>query len=519
MSPPREIELKLDVPATSLPRLTASSLLKRAAKSAAKPSSLVSTYFDTKNLNLRKKGLSLRVRRVGDRSVQTVKQEDGPATGLFVRREWEQGLKTNQPDLDAARKTALGPLLKKKLRRELEPVFETRVRRQVFKICNGEGEVELSIDKGRIEAGPKTSPLCELELELKHGSAANLFAVAKTLAQEVPVQLAIKSKAQRGYALLTSEKDGPVKATTVALAPEADVQSGFRCICSECLHQLVANQPSVLADDAEGVHQMRVALRRLRSAMSLFSGMLDDPQTAVLKAELKWLTRELGPARELQVFLKRVAQPVASRHAKQPGLMLLSQELRERHEGALARARAAVESLRFRALVLDTAAWIEIGDWRRNPDNAAMRERQLAAFAAEELCRRRKTILKRGKSLDKLDPRRRHRLRIQAKKLRYASEFFHGIFARKKSKQGRKNFVARLEQLQDALGDLNDIAVNDKLSEEIVDGMDAGAKRRDGRAEAFAAGRLSGREEARISGVIKQAKRAYAVFAKAGPFW
>jgi triphosphatase len=141
MSPPREIELKLDVPARYLPRLTASSLLK----GVTKPVNLVSVYFDTDKLKLHQRGLSLRVRRIGRRLVQTVKQENNGKAALFDRGEWEHDVPAKQPDLDAVRDTALAPLLNEKLRRGLKPVFETRVCRKVFHIQCGESEIELSI--------------------------------------------------------------------------------------------------------------------------------------------------------------------------------------------------------------------------------------------------------------------------------------------------------------------------------------------------------------------------------------
>src|SRR5262245_43434719 len=175
MSNPREIELKLDVPLYNLPRLTASPLLKDASKSAAKPVNLVSVYFDTNKLQLRQKGLSLRVRRIGRRYVQTIKQENNGNAALFARGEWEHEDPAKQPDLNAARDTALAPLLNKKLHRALKPVFETHVWRKVLQVRSGPSEIELSIDKGKVEAGRKSSPLCEVELELKQGQAADLF--------------------------------------------------------------------------------------------------------------------------------------------------------------------------------------------------------------------------------------------------------------------------------------------------------------------------------------------------------
>ena len=110
-------------------------------------------------------------------------------------------------------------------------------------------------------------------------------------------------------------------------------------------------------------------------------------------------------------------------------------------------------------------------------------------------------------------------LRIQAKKLRYAAEFFAPAFPRKRAIRRRKDFVASSQQLQDALGELNDIAVNEKLLGQLGDGGDAGAKRHGGLIRKAFVGRLSGREEARIALVLKEAKRAYDAFAKARPFW
>jgi CHAD domain-containing protein len=128
--------------------------------------------------------------------------------------------------------------------------------------------------------------------------------------------------------------------------------------------------------------------------------------------------------------------------------------------------------------------------------------------------------LKAGAQLRELDPQRRHKMRLQAKKLRYASEFFAGAFPGKKAARRRQRFVAGLEKLQDALGELNDIAVHAGLTEQLVDVQDARDKQREGRAKkAFAAGRLSGHEEARIASVLKDAERAYRGFSQVKPFW
>lgn len=520
MSPRREIELKLELPPHTLLRLTRSTLLKGATTARGKPATQVSIYFDTDKQKLRKNGLSLRVRRIGRRYVQTIKQESGESAALLARNEWESPVRSRMPDLDAARETALASLLSKKVRRGLKPVFETRVRRTVYPIHSDGAEIDLTIDRGKVAAGAQSSPLCEVELELKRGDPAELFKLARAVADQIPVQLAVTSKAERGYALVAAEAPKPVKAAPVALTADLNRQAAFQALARACLHQLVGNVPAMRCGDPEGLHQTRVALRRLRAAVSLFGDVLAGPQTEAGKAEFKWIMGELGPARELDVFIRRVVKPVVDGKPNGAGVRVLTRELQEKRDDAFGRAVAAIDSPRFRALVLDTAGWIETGDWTHDSDDLArtMREQPIALTAISQLRSRWKKILKRGARLAKLDPQRRHKLRIDAKKLRYASEFFAGLFPGKKAARRRQQFVAALEQLQDALGDLNDIAVHEKLTEGIVEAPHQ--RRRGGRTrKAFAAGRLSGREEARIASVLKDAERAYQVFAEAKPFW
>jgi inorganic triphosphatase YgiF len=516
----REIELKLEVPAESACRLARSPVLRRAKAAVRKPADLVSVYFDTKKQKLRSRGLSLRVRRIGRHHVQTVKQ-DTPSAALFARTEWEQEINGKGPDLRVTHGTALEPLLGKNLERRLKPLFETRVRRTIYPIRRGDSEIELTVDKGKVQAGSRSAALCEVELELKRGEPFQLFDAARELAREVPVQLATASKAERGYCLLNGQRVGPIKAAPIALDPEMSCEVAFRVIARACLRQLVANREVTLSDDPEGLHQMRVALRRLRAAISLFGDMLVDRQTEEMRNRLKWIAGELGPAREFDVFLKRVVTPLAADRPDKQGIAVLADDLRRKRARAFRRANAAIDCSRFRSLMLDVAAWVETGDWSRNTDGRvrALREAAVAAFAGRELNSRRKRILKRGADLKHLDAQRRHKLRIQAKKLRYATEFFAGAFPGRRASKRRQGFLEGLEQLQDALGELNDIAVHEHLSAQIIEEDVTANHRRKGAQKAFAAGRLSGREEARVAPVLKDAQRAYRGFARAKPYW
>ena len=390
----------------------------------------------------------------------------------------------------------------------------------MYPIQSGGSEIELTIDKGAITAGRQSSPICEVELELKRGDAAELFKVARALAEQVPVQLAVVSKSERGYALVAGKKPGAVRAAPVAVPPDANCQAAFQIIARSCLNQLIANRALARDGNSEGLHQARVGLRRLRAAISLFGGMLLDPQSDNIKLELKWISRELGPARELDVFIKRVVMPATVGRSQQPGVATLTRDLRRRRREALDHARSTVECDRFRMLVLDTAAWIETGDWTSNADDLAraIRDQPIATAAAVEMERRRRKIVKRGMRLAEIDPLRRHRIRIEAKKLRYACEFFGGAFPGKKVARRRKKLIAALERLQDTLGDLNDIAVHEGLTERIAIPPNDGGRRRSPN-KAFAAGRLSGREEARMASILGDAQQAHARFRKTKPYW
>jgi triphosphatase len=334
--PNEEIEVKLELAPASVPALKTIPLFQ-ASKATPKRADQISVYFDTNKQKLRKKGLMLRVRREGRRYLQTIKSNRN--SGIFQRDEWETEVAGKEPDLSKATGTALEPLLSNKLRRHLKPLFETRVRRTVYPIVDGAHSIAVSVDRGTIDTGKRSQPLCEIELELERGNAAELFNVARKISQALPARLAVKSKSERGYEIIKGEEDLPVKAQPVDLTAGASARDAFKMIGLACLKQIICNEPALLNGDPEGVHQMRVGLRRLRAAMSLFAVILPDAQSEGIKTELKWLTRELGPARELEVLFNRVVAPMKRRGRRWHGMPSLSQELAERRNVALARAQ------------------------------------------------------------------------------------------------------------------------------------------------------------------------------------
>ena len=217
---------------------------------------LESLYFDTPAGKLRENGVSLRIRRDGKRSVQTIKWLRH--SGLFDRGESETEISGKTPDWKAAHGTALEPLLSKKLRRSLKPLFKTKVRRTIYPVATEAAEIELAIDDGSIRAGRRSAPIRELELELKRGQCSELFRVARELSSAIPGRLSIKSKAERGYELRNGGAPVPVKAREIALYPGTSAAEAFRIIARSCLTQIVANEAGVRSRDSEALHQIKL---------------------------------------------------------------------------------------------------------------------------------------------------------------------------------------------------------------------------------------------------------------------
>jgi triphosphatase len=395
--PNKEIEVKLELAPKDLSSFQQIPLVRK-LKTKPRRAAQVSVYFDTDKHKLRKKGVLLRVRRVGNRYVQTIKSARN--SGTFDRDEWEAEIAGEQPDLSLAKGTALEPILTRKVCQKLKPLFETRVQRTEYEIADDARIAALTVDQGTIDTGKQTAPLCEIEIELKRGSAAQLFAIARELSQSLPAQLAVKSKSERGYELLDDSRGLPVKSAPISLPSGLSARDAFKTIGMACLKQIVSNETALARGDSEGVHQMRVGLRRLRAGMSLFAALLRDPQTRTIKDELRWLAGQLGPARELDVLLDRVIRPMKKRHVRWEGFPAIAREVASRREAALSNAQAAIHSARFHALTLELAAWLETGQWT-NPNDDLVRDRgdmSIEVFAADQLTRRWRKVRKQGKS-------------------------------------------------------------------------------------------------------------------------
>lgn len=498
-----EIELKLAMAPEAMSKLKRLPALRQMRSGPAVTKSLRSVYYDTPNHDLARAGISARLRH-GARGqiIQTVKTVGNRTSGLFSRREWECEVERDGLDHAQLAATGLKPLADNTLLAELTPVFATEIQRSIHDLHGDGWQVELAMDMGVLRAGERSEAICEVELELKTGEARHLFALARQIAATVPVRLLALSKSDRGYDLAAGRGPDAVKAKPVSLDRGLTAADAFQAIANNCLHHLLANQQPLLeCGDGEAVHQMRVALRRLRSAMKIFRPLLTGPHVEALRTEMRWLLSYLGPARDADVFLAEIVEPVAARHPEQTGMTALRQHWQEQKAADVAAARVAVGESRFSLLMLDLGAWVEAGEWR---DNALARQ-PLPSFAGHVLTRLTRKLRKAGgKKLDRLSPPALHQVRIRGKQLRYATEFFASLYGK-----AARGPVAQLGELQDRLGQINDIAV---AVPRLATCHHLGEA-------AWAAGMVAGWHEARRPDLLAKAQAVWSRWRKQPDFW
>lgn len=328
----------------------------------------------------------------------------------------------------------------------------------------------------------------------------------------VPATLAFKSKSERGYDLLADENNRSGPAEDIKLRPTMSTGKAFQAIGISILRHLVDNESAVRSGDSEGVHQIRVGLRKLRAAISIFSKLFNDNQTRFIKGKLVWMTNELGPARDLDVYIRNTVEPLEKLRPKKRGLREFGDDLVSRRKTAFKKMKDAVDSPRYRSLILDTLQWIEAGDWLKHSHTFA--SRPVGRFAADSVARQRRKILKKQKELAVFDSLQLHKLRIKFKKLRYSCDFFGSLCDGRKMKRRLHRFNDCLSDLQDDLGALNDISVHQRLA--LAPALNRTSRRRPARD--FAAGVVTGREQSEIPALLKATGKTARKLAQMRPF-
>lgn len=460
-----EVELKLRIARKDAARLRHHPAVLAACAGKPVTRKLTSIYFDTPGLTLLDTGISLRVRRMSGNWFQAVKAAGSSLAGLHQRMEWEDIIAAGHPDFTKILDPELAQLFAdQRLRDALRPIFTTEVHRTEWQLAYDNGDkVELALDLGQLIAGELREPISEIELELKAGGSGRLFDLALLLQRDIPLELENVSKAQRGYAHYRTQPLSIAKARPTRLERSMCAHAAFRQIAWECLTQLQGNLDMVLhGEDVEGVHQMRVALRRLRSAFAVFREVVGKESCSGILKDLCWITDVLGAARDLDVFITQTLPPMLEPLHRHPGLLQLHDKADAARRLAYAEARAALASQRYHRLLLTLGAWLENERWRET--DPAADGRTVFDIAQVTLAKRYKQLRQHGRRLMHMHPEERHATRIAGKKLRYAAEFFTCLYSQNKARA----FNRSLAELQDVLGVLNDITVTEGLIRRLI---------------------------------------------------
>ena len=506
-----ETELKLAASDSALRRVRAHRLLRGAAPPIT--TRLHSIYFDTPASDLRRRGIALRVRREPGGWVQGIKGGGTVQAGLHQRLEFETPVAGPRPEYAGITDPALAEVFASpRLRERLRPVFVTEVNRSTRLLQLDPGTtVEASIDRGVIRAGKRSEPVSEVELELKSGEPWRLHEHALHLLKVARLHVENRSKAERGYALARPKRAAPVKARAPHIVPSMAAGDAFRAIVSAALAHLQANEPGTLAGrDPEYLHQMRVALRRMRSAFRAFAPVLPQAATAALVTEMRWLARALGPARDWNVFMGETLPPVVGAFAGHDGLAGFADDCARREQAATHRAQRAIASLRYQRMLLKLGAWLARQGWRAaaEPPELERLDAPVTALAVEVLEQCYVAVRKRARRLERQSSAQLHRLRIAIKRLRYATDFFGALFPPVEVRRT----LSRLARLQDILGAMNDAVTAADLARQAL-----GEQPEKVAAEAY--GIVIGWGRGRAAALRSELREAWRAYRECGRCW
>lgn len=465
---PKEIELKLSLPKNCIKQLLHVSLLNALSISQPVQLKLYTIYYDTPDLALKNKNCALRLRRIANHWVQTVKTEGSVASGLHERNEWEVTVTKKQLDLTQLNDPGLTRLLGDFMSgKQLQQIFITQFTRhtRVLQMSDG-SQIEFCLDHGKISTNHTEETLIEIELELKSGKPVQLFQLALTLVQSLafPLRLENRSKAERGYLLYTGDKIPPVTASPVVLKADMQLATAFILIVRNCLDQLTRNEYGMLTgSDMEYLHQMHLALCRLKAAFAVFSTGIST--VTPLNDELMWLTYQLNSACEWDMLAYEQLPHIQAIFARHGGIATLMKACEILHKQHYKNACNSIRSKRYTTLILKLNLWLEeVKEKETKALNSRMADKPaLMAWMESWLTNRHQQIIAAGKELDKLDAESLSSLYLSIKEQRHAVEFFQTFCTQEKAKK----YLGLLATLENGLAAIHDSSCIQKLVTEI----------------------------------------------------
>jgi inorganic triphosphatase YgiF len=456
---PTELEIKFLLPVGAEDTLTAHPVLGRAHAGPWTTQKEATTYFDTSNRALARSGASLRVRHSQGRHVQTLKLHSG--RNAFSRGEWEWPLANDRPDAHVLSDTPLAKFVE--TADDLVPVFRTEISRSLQVLHSDDAIIEATLDLGSITAGEKVEPIRELELELKEGAPAALYLLAERLQTTLPLVLGAESKSDRGWRLVNGRPIKEAKQAKLHLAADVTGTAAFRILVQSALASLLANQPAAATGLVEGVHQMRIAIRRLRACLALFRPHLDRDAERRHANELRRLGQVLGTARDWDVFCTQTLPDAAKSGVAEHCITSLLAKAELERTRAHERLAAELASPALTKTVLGMSAWVEAPRSLSGPADGDALSKPLLDLAAKLEARLKRKMHRCGRRIRHRSEEELHDLRKALKKLRYSVEFLAPLHREDQV----KFYLHHCKQLQERLGGINDAATAVTMAERL----------------------------------------------------
>lgn len=453
-----ETELKLRIAPADLEKLKRHPFLRSLSTGRATSRKLYSIYFDTPDLQLHRKKMALRLRHVGNQWIQTLKGGGGVHAGLHQRNEWESPVDSKKLDFNVLESMG-ATVLPNELRSKVKPLFITEFSRSIRNVQFEGALIEIGWDSGEIKAGRSKHTISELELELKSGDPLQLFRLALALIDIVPLEIEQTSKAEYGYRLCTPFVHNATNAQLPNLESGTSVKVALQKMIWSCLSHLQINIPGAIkTSNKEYLHQIRVALRRLRIVLQISGSFRKDVELDELCRMIAELGTELGRSREWDVFVTEILPSITD--STQVGHQVIARESAIHRQLNHQLVYAALQHRDFQSLLLRMGAWMNGEYWKK-----FICHNKLLDFAEKVLTAYANKILHKGKCIqeDEISNEKLHKLRIACKNLRYSSELLSSLFSLHSGKQRLKILV----KLQNTLGKLNDNTVAIHLLQEL----------------------------------------------------
>lgn len=444
------------------------------------------TYFDTPDLALWRRGIECRIRQ-GDAGLRQTVKAPVPGGAAFARAESELRLTDNQLNFGHLR-TAIPAAADLDLG-ALRPVFRAHVERQRRLIERNGAEIEAAYDQGTLVSDRQSLAIDDVEHELKHGGHDGLANSCLDFLDEAPCGLQTQSKAARGFRLVTGDAPVVALAEPLHLPPDTAIPDAIRAMLRSAFAQVLRNHaPLIETSDPEAVHQMRVGIRRLRAVLSAFSPVLFLGAAEDLLSETKAVFAQLGDVRDADVFLLETLPRMPDGEQDEGARRTLQREVERFRRRTRAASVAYFTGADFARLAVRWQGWIESGRWLRDDRlvDRLLKTRPVHEFASARLARMTRKLLRHGHRARSGAIDDWHRVRIAAKKLRYAGDPLKALLD-DSEKRGRTR-IRKLAALQDDLGVFNDMCNVAPFLQRVRGGVPQGARPAFAEATAFCAG-------------------------------